>query len=67
MIFIKPTIIDPENPMDDQSKFNASRIDTMMQPGYTPAFRSPSGAILGEPGKKKSYSKQDEPSGKPSL
>ena len=53
--------------MDDQSKFNASRIDTMMQPGYTPAFRSPSGAILGEPGKKKSYSKQDEPSGKPLL
>ena len=67
MIFIKPTIIDPENPMDDYSNFNSDRIDSMMNPEYTPAFRSPSGKILGQPEKKSAYSKQDNQSSKPSL
>ena len=67
MIFIKPTIIDPENPMDDYSNFNSDRIDSMMNPEYTPAFRSPSGKILGQPDKKSAYSKQDNQSSKPSL
>ena len=67
MIFIKPTIIDPENPMDDYSNFNADRIDSMMEPEYTPVFRSPSGKILGESNKNNSLSKQDNPSSKPSL
>ena len=52
MIFIKPTIIDPENPMDDFSNFNVERIDSMMEPEYTPMFISPSGKILGEKKKK---------------
>ncbi|MEK9772458.1 MAG: secretin N-terminal domain-containing protein [Opitutae bacterium] len=67
MIFIRPTIIDPLNPMDDLSSFNSDRIDSMMNREYTPAFRSPSGKIFGAPDKKKSYSEQDEPSEKPSL
>tara|TARA_B100002019_G_scaffold161469_1_gene139281 strand:+ start:6931 stop:9204 length:2274 start_codon:yes stop_codon:yes gene_type:complete len=67
MIFIKPTIIDPENPMDDFSNFNVERIDSMMEPEYTPMFISPSGKILGEKKKKESLSKQDKPSTKPSL
>ena len=67
MIFIKPTIIDPENPMDDYSNFNSDRIDSMMNPEYTPAFRSPSGKILGQPDKKSAYSKKDNQSSKPSL
>ena len=67
MIFIKPTIIDPENPMDDFSNFNVNRIDSMMEPKYTPMFRSPSGKILGESEKKDSVSKQDNRSTKPSL
>jgi general secretion pathway protein D len=67
MIFIKPTIIDPENPMDDFTNFNVNRIDSMMEPKYTPMFRSPSGKILGESEKKDSLSKQDNPSTKPSL
>jgi len=67
MIFIRPTIIDPLNPVDDLSSFNSDRIDAMMRPGYTPAFRSPSGKIFGTSENKKSYSNQDKPSGKPSL
>jgi len=67
MIFIKPTIIDPENPMDDFSNFNVNRIDSMMEPKYTPMFRSPSGKILGESNRNNSLSKQDNPSSKPSL
>lgn len=67
MIFIRPTIIDPLNPMDDLSSINSDRINSMMNRDYTPAFRSPSGKIFGAPDKKKSYSEQDEPSEKPSL
>ena len=67
MIFIRPTIIDPENPLDDLSSFNSDRIDSMMNGNYTPAFRSPSGKIFGTPDNKKSYSEQDNQSSKPSL
>ena len=49
MIFIRPTIIDPENPLDDFSKNNVSTLDSMMSPKYTPRFISPSGKVLGVP------------------
>ncbi len=67
MIFIRPTIIDPENPLDDLSTFNAGRIDSMMRNDYTPVFRSPSGKIFGTPDKKITHSEQDRKSNQPSL
>ena len=67
MIFIKPTIIDPENPLADFSERNVRTIDAMMSPKYSPRFISPSGKILGMPGKDDSNSNPDTPSSKPSL
>lgn len=67
MIFIRPTIIDPENPLDDFSVRNADTLDSMMLPHYTPRFVSPSGKILGVPGKKDTISTPDKPSSKPTL
>lgn len=67
MIFIRPTIIDPENPLDDYTDFNSRRIDSMMNKDYTPVFRSPSGKILGSSEKEIKYSEQDNRSTKPSL
>ena len=67
MIFIRPTIIDPENPLDDLTRFNSERIDSMMRKDYTPVFRSPSAKILGTPDKKNTHSEQDKKSNQPSL
>ena len=67
MIFIRPTIIDPENPRDDFTLRNAKTLDTLMEPKYTPRFISPSGKVLGVPDKSASTSKPDKPSTKPSL
>lgn len=46
MIFMRPTIIDPENPVDDLTSKNIGRIDQFMKPNYTPVFQSPSGKSL---------------------
>ena len=67
MIFIRPTIIDPENPLDDFSKNNVSTLDSMMSPEYTPRFISPSGKVLGVPNLEESNSDPDEKSVQPSL
>ena len=67
MIFIRPRIIDPENPLDDRSHFNSSRIDAMMRKKYTPVFRSPSGKVFGGPEKTSQTSSQDTPASRPSL
>ena len=67
MIFIRPTIIDPENPQDDFSEINKRTLDALMEPTYTPRFISPSGKVLGVPDKSASTSNPDKPSSKPSL
>ena len=67
MIFIRPRIIDPENPLDDRSHFNSSRIDAMMRKKYTPVFRSPSGKVFGGPEKTSQTSSQDTPASRPPL
>ena len=46
MIFMRPTIIDPENPVDDLTSKNIGRIDQFMKPNYTPVFQAPSGKSL---------------------
>ena len=67
LIFIRPTIIDPENPSDEFSLQNTNAIDGLMEPNYTPTFKSPSGKILGVPGKPDKASNPDKPSAQPSL
>jgi type II secretory pathway component GspD/PulD (secretin) len=67
MIFIRPSIIDPENPSDDRTSQNTSTIDDLMNPKYTPMFVAPSGKILGVPDQENMISPQDKPSVKPSL
>jgi general secretion pathway protein D len=67
MIFIRPTIIDPENPLDDFSSNNVGTLDSMMSPEYTPRFISPSGKVLGVPNLEESNSAPDEKSVQPSL
>ena len=46
MIFMRPTIIDPENPVDDLTSKNIGRIDQFMKPNYTPVFQSPSEKVF---------------------
>ena len=67
MIFIRPTIIDPENKLDDFTERNKRILDRMMSQNYDPAFVSPTGKVLGLPDPKISISKPDNPSAKPSL
>jgi len=67
MIFIRPTIIDPENKLDDFTERNKRILDRMMSQNYDPAFISPTGKVLGLPDPKISISKPDNPSAKPSL
>ena len=69
MIFIKPTIIDPENEFDDFTERNKRLLDRMMSPDYDPLFISPTGKVLGGPDSKTSIStsRPDNPSAKPSL
>ena len=67
MIFIRPTIIDPENSDDDRTKLNSDIIDGLMNPKYTPIFVAPSGKVLGVPEKSELFSPQDKQSIKPSL
>jgi type II secretory pathway component GspD/PulD (secretin) len=67
MIFIRPRIIDPENPLDDRSVYNSDKIDAMMRKNYTPVFRSPSGKVFGGPEKTSQTSAQDVPASRPSL
>ena len=67
MIFIRPSIIDPENPSDDRTFQNTNTIDDLMNPKYTPMFIAPSGKILGVPDQDNMVSAQDKPSVKPSF
>jgi general secretion pathway protein D len=67
MIFIRPTIIDPENPTHNLTDINVNTLDSMMMPKYTPRFISPSGKILGVDSVKVIGSNPDQPSSKPSL
>jgi general secretion pathway protein D len=67
MIFIRPTIIDPENPTHNLTDNNINTLDSMMMPKYTPRFISPSGKILGVDSVKVIGSSPDQPSSKPSL
>ncbi len=65
MIFIRPTIIDPENLSYDFSKKNVDKLDSMMAPSYTPRFISPSNKILGVEVTQPVGSSPDKPSSKP--
>ena len=67
LIFIRPRILDPENPSDNLTDFNVQTLDAMMKKDYKPQFVSPSGKILGTPEKIDSVSTQDNPSLKPSI
>jgi len=67
MIFIRPTIIDPENPTHNLTDKNINTLDSMMMPKYTPRFISPSGKILGVDSVQAIGSNPDQPSSKPSL
>jgi len=67
MIFIRPTIIDPENPTHNLTDKNVNTLDSMMMPEYTPRFISPSGKILGVDSVQAIGSTPDQPSSKPSL
>jgi general secretion pathway protein D len=67
MIFIRPTIIDPENPSHNLTDKNVNTLDSMMMPEYTPRFISPSGKILGVESVQAIGSNPDQPSSKPSL
>ena len=67
LIFIRPRILDPENPNDNLTDFNVQTLDAMMKKDYKPQFVSPSGKILGTPEKIDSVSTQDNPSSKPSI
>jgi type II secretory pathway component GspD/PulD (secretin) len=67
MIFIRPTIIDPENSTHNLTDKNINTLDSMMMPKYTPRFISPSGKVLGVESAKVIGSNPDQPSSKPSL
>ena len=68
MIFLKPTIIDPN---ESTAEENSEILDRMLDPSYTPVFRAPSGRILGVPdldGKSRNNTTmKDAPSIQPKL
>lgn len=71
LIFLRPTIINPNDDPKVASRQNTEKIDLRMDGSFNPVFRSPSGKILGgeesSNSKKRNSSIQDEPSTKPKL
>ena len=73
LIFIRPTIIDPDRSEEEMTRINSDKLDLRMDPAYNPVFISPSKKILGvsqfmgDEGVKDKTSKPDDRSSQPSL
>ena len=68
IIFIKPTLIDPEvhDKNYEETFYNTKRLEQTMKPSYSPTFTTPSGKSLGIPNKSRA-SVKDSMSSFPAL